>query len=70
MKGIFILNIAIILIVGSGWLLNLIRLSECDMFVWTHTNSPYKEEVIRVVGIVPIVGMFTGWMDLDKEEAQ
>lgn len=58
MNKLFILPLVVILIVGTGWVKNLIKLSECDF------EAPYKAEVIHVIGILPPVGMVTGWLDL------
>ena len=43
-----------------GWIQNIIKLSECDF------EAPYKAEVIHTIGILPPVGIFTGWLDLGK----
>lgn len=59
-KGIIIFQLAIVLIVGTGWVKNLIKLTNCDF------EAPYKAEVIHAVGLVPPVGMITGWMDFGK----
>ena len=58
MKKILIIDLVIVLVIGTGWVKNLIKLSECDF------ESPYKAEVIHAIGILPPVGMVTGWMDL------
>ena len=58
--ALLILPVAIILIIGTGWVKNIIKLSECDF------QSPYKAEVIHMAGLIPPVGMVTGWMDLGK----
>lgn len=42
-----------------GWVMNLYKLTKCDF------EAPYKCEVIRAVGLIPIVGCFTGWMDIE-----
>lgn len=63
MKGltiILVIQITVILVVGTGWVKNLIKLSSCDF------ESPYKAEVIHAVGLVPPIGMVTGWMDFGK----
>jgi prepilin-type N-terminal cleavage/methylation domain-containing protein len=55
--------IAIVLtlvVVGTGWVKNLIKLARCDF------EAPYKAEIIHSVGLLPPVGMVTGWMDLGK----
>ena len=60
MKSIFIVQILILVIIGTGWVKNLIKLSECDF------EPSYKAEIIHLVGIIPPVGMVTGWLDLGK----
>ena len=56
-----VIVIAIIVIAaGIGWVKNLIKLTECDF------ESPYKAEVIHTLGLVPIIGAFTGYMDFGK----
>lgn len=60
-KSAFYLSATIAIIVASGWILNIYKLAtECD-FV-----APYKCEAIRVVGLVPPIGMVVGWLDLGK----
>ena len=54
------MQLLIILVVGTGWVKNLIKLTDCDF------EAPYKAEVIHVVGLIPPVGMVTGWMDVGK----
>lgn len=58
MIKILILPLLVVLIIGTGWVKNLIKLSECDF------EAPYKAEVIHAIGIIPPVGMVTGWLDL------
>jgi hypothetical protein len=60
MKGPMIVMLAVVLIVGTGWVKNIIKLANCDF------EAPYKAEVIHAVGIIPPVGMITGWLDLGK----
>ena len=50
----------VVLVVGAGWVKNVIKLANCDF------EAPYKAEVIHVVGLVPPIGMVTGWLDLGK----
>jgi hypothetical protein len=52
--------LVILLIVGTGWVKNIIKLSNCDF------KAPYKAEVIHAVGLVPPVGMITGWLNPGK----
>lgn len=51
---------AIIIAAVIGWFMNLYKLSQCDF------EYPYKAEIIHSVGIVPMVGAVTGWLDLGK----
>ena len=55
-----IIWIAIVLIAGVGWVKNLIKLTECDF------ETPYKAEVIHTAGLIPPIGMITGWLDVGK----
>ena len=49
----------LVVLLITGWVKNIILLSECDF------EAPYKAEVIRTVGIIPVVGMVTGWIEID-----
>jgi hypothetical protein len=60
MKVIGIFYLLIISLVVYGWVLNLIKLSECDF------ESPYKAEIVHAVGLFPIVGAVTGHLDVGK----
>ena len=44
----------------TGWVKNIIKLSECDF------EAPYKAEVVYGIGVIPMVGMVTGWLDVGK----
>ena len=44
----------------TGYVKNIIKLSDCDF------KPSYKAEVIHGIGIFPIVGVFTGYMDFGK----
>lgn len=52
--------VVVILAVAVGWIKNIIKLSECDF------EAPYKAEVIHGVGLIPPVGMVTGWLVIGK----
>ena len=56
-----VIVVAVVAIIGTGWVKNIIKLTDCDF------ESPYKTEVIRVVGIIPPVGAVVGWMDIGEE---
>ena len=60
MKGFLIVGVVITLVAGTGWVKNIIKLSECDF------EAPYKAEVVHAVGLIPPVGMITGWLDMGK----
>jgi hypothetical protein len=58
MKIPTVLVLAIIGMIVTGWIKNLIKLSDCDF------DAPYKAEVIHAIGLFPPVGMVTGWIDV------
>lgn len=58
-SGVF-LWLFVMSIIGVGWVKNIIKLSNCDF------EAPYKAEVIYGIGLVPIVGMVTGWLDVGQ----
>lgn len=60
MKAPFIVFAVIIAVVFTGWVKNIIKLSECDF------QAPYNAEVVHAVGLIPPVGMVTGWLDVGK----
>ena len=60
MKSIMAFQLIIVIVIGTGWVKNIIKLSNCD-FV-----GPYKCEVIHAVGIFPPVGMITGWLNVGQ----
>jgi len=57
---VFAIYAAILIIIGTGWVKNLIKLSDCDF------KAPYKAEIIHTVGIIPPVGMVTGWLNVGE----
>tara|TARA_R110000851_G_scaffold313298_1_gene474845 strand:- start:38 stop:217 length:180 start_codon:yes stop_codon:yes gene_type:complete len=57
---IAIVGLIVFILAGTGWVKNIIKLSECDF------EAPYKAEVIRVIGVIPPVGAVVGWIDLGK----
>ena len=65
MKGMFVgivMYFMVLIVMGVGWSLNLYKLVHCDF------EAPYKTEIIRTVSILPVIGMFTGWMTIGEEE--
>jgi len=61
MKFLGLVFLIIYLTAAVGWCLNLYKLTQLDF------ASPYKAEVIRIVGITPL-GAVIGWIKLDEEE--
>jgi hypothetical protein len=57
--GLFML--IIIVLGGIGWVKNIIDLTKCDF------KAPYKAEVVRVVGLLPMVGAITGWITIEDK---
>ena len=56
MKSLFTLYIAILLVFGSAWVINLIKLTQCDF------EPLWKEEIIHGVGvIIPPASILTVW---------
>jgi len=63
MKTLVLVYAVIILVVlaaVTGWVKNIIKLTDCDF------ASPYKCEVVHAVGVIPVVGAVTGWLDVGK----
>ena len=50
----------LVIVVFTGWVKNIVKLSECDF------KAPYKAEVVHAVGLIPPVGMVTGWLNVGK----
>lgn len=62
-KGFTVIEIIVVLFMlfaAAGWVKNLIKLADCDF------EPSYKAEVIHGVGLIPVVGIFTGWMDFGR----
>lgn len=60
MKKILIVQLLFIIVIGTGWVKNIIKLTECDF------EPSYKAEVIHIIGVIPPIGMIVGWMDFGK----
>ena len=62
-KGYTAVNLVIVVIVflaAIGWIKNIFKLANCDF------EPSYKAEVIHTIGLIPIVGAVTGWIDVGK----
>ncbi len=57
---LFVVLCTFIVAAVTGYVKNVIKLAECDF------QAPYKAEVMHAVGIIPPIGMFTGYMDFGK----
>lgn len=57
--GMFFLCIIVAAIIG--WGMNIYKLTKCDF------EAPYKAEIVRGLGVFPVVpmGAIVGWMDID-----
>jgi hypothetical protein len=64
MKGAIGAYLLLLALVGTGWVLNLVKLSSLDF------EPPYKAEVFRVVGLAPPIGMVVGWFNFDEESKE
>lgn len=59
--GFFISWLLFVLLVVGSWFVNLTKLVDCDF------KSPYRCEVIHGVGLVPIIAVFTAWVDTNEQ---
>jgi hypothetical protein len=59
-ETLILVQLIIVAVMGVGWVKNVIKLADCDF------KAPYKAEIIHAVGLVPPVGMVTGWLDMGK----
>ena len=58
---ISVIGIIAVLLACIGWGMNLYKLAEADF------EAPYKTEIVRTIGLVPVVGAFTGYMAIGEE---
>lgn len=62
-KSSIILEVIIILLliigVFYGYFANIVKLTRLDF------EAPYKAEIIRVIGLIPVVGMVVGYIDIE-----
>jgi len=56
---VFLIQFIIIAVIGSGWIMNIVKLVKCDF------EPSYKAEVIHILGVFPPVGMITGWLNIE-----
>ncbi len=53
-----LIPLILIILILVGWVKNIIKLSDCDF------EAPYTAEIIHTLGLIPPVGMVTGWIDV------
>ena len=65
-KSTLVVIVIIISVLFTGFVLNVVKaFTECDY------ESPYKCEVVRVLGItIPIIGGVVGYMSFDNENKE
>jgi hypothetical protein len=62
-SSINIIGLIIIVLCFTGWIKNIIKLSNCDF------EPSYRSEVLRIIGIpVAPMGIVIGYMDLTDEK--
>jgi len=59
-KYVAIIQIIVVVVIGTGWVKNIVKLTQCDF------EAPYKAEAIHTIGIIPPVGMITGWLNFGR----
>jgi len=55
LKHIFVAQIAIVALIGSAWVVNLYKLTQCDF------APSWKGEIIHAVGLIPPAAIVTVW---------
>ena len=55
-----IIVFAMVSVCFIGYFVNIYKLVSCDF------EAPYKCEALHAAGLVPVVGVFTGYMDFGK----
>ena len=61
MRAAILLYAALIFAGAFGWGMNVYKMTQLDF------ASPYKAEVIRGVGLIPVVGAIIGYMTRGEE---
>jgi hypothetical protein len=57
-----LLLIILTLVGATGWGLNIYKLTQCNF------ESPYKCEVLRVIGLIPPIGAVMGYVNISDTE--
>lgn len=62
MKNLGILSLVLLaFLLISGWVMNIVKLARADF------EAPYKTEIVRIIGLVPPVGVIVGHMTIGEE---
>ena len=57
MKYLIIAQLALVAIVGTSWVVNLYKLTQCDF------QPSWKGEIIHAVGLIPPAAVVTVWFN-------
>jgi hypothetical protein len=58
---VVLLMLLLTVFIGISWVVNVVKLVQCDF------DNPYKEEVLRGIGLIPIVAPFVAWQDFEED---
>jgi len=59
MRAFFIVQLCILLVIGTAWVVNLVKLTDCDF------EASYRCEAIHGAGIIPPAALVTAWFGTD-----
>jgi hypothetical protein len=57
-----ILALSLLVLIAISWVKNLSALTDCDF----EPNTSYKCEVLHGIGVIPVISIFTAWVDTGK----
>ena len=61
MRNFFIFQVCILLVMGVAWVVNFVKLTDCDF------EPSYRCEAIHGAGIIPPVAVVTAWFGTDAK---
>ena len=59
-KAMFVFSIALTVVMGVSWGVNIYKLLKCDF------QAPYKCEIVHLVGLIPPAAIVTVWLEAGK----
>lgn len=59
MQKFLVFTMIIAALVVTGYVKNIVKLCKCDF------KAPYKAEAVHAAGIIPPVGIITGWLNIE-----